>query len=96
MNRAGFSSPQGLHVVADVWKKFRLTEQTQWSEAHALNVMTLERLLSDSLATDVTSEEVATILESWTFPLYGRELELITVGIATLRDRQRGWVGEMG
>jgi AbiV family abortive infection protein len=91
MERAGFASPEGLQIVAELWRGFVLVDSVHWQTARKLNVRTLETLKEAGLADDMTEPDASVIVEQWSFPLHSLDLRPIQADIEELRERQRNW-----
>jgi hypothetical protein len=90
LHSAGFSTPQGLAIVAEVWDGFRPDRDTHWREVQALSDATLARLPAPQVA-PVDDADLARIARTWTFPLWHIELDRIEVDVDELRRRQQNW-----
>ena len=74
LSKAGVSSPEGLAVIADVWRSFMPVPETERGELKYLIELTLEKLAN--LGTDTEIELVSKfIVLHWTYPLWSLELE---------------------
>lgn len=91
MNQTGMTTPEGLAVVAELWRPFELTPETTKDELEGLNWRTLETLESRGLLATDDEDSNRYIRDDWSFPLWSLCLGLKKVDRAKLREIQRNW-----
>lgn len=88
--RAGATCPRGVRTIAATWRPFTPEASTRWLEVAALSHETIEAVqVAGASETSFTSEDASMIVERWTFPLYGIDLEPLAVDLKELKLRQR-------
>lgn len=82
---AGFAQSEALRRIAEIWQAVDLEPDLHWRSIAALNVRTIDTLDAVGLLRAAPTYAHATIVESWTFPLYRADMRLIDVKEADLR-----------
>jgi hypothetical protein len=75
MHQAGFSTPTGLSIVADVWQGFAPENDTDWREVASRSQVTLERMEAEGVLSRATKADLTTIVDTWTYPLHQAVLQ---------------------
>ena len=88
---AGASSPDGLAVLADVWRAMPMSLDLRWMEVREVNRKTLVELEKKGVLREYPQEIYDKIIDRWQFPMYDLDLTLVRVKKETLRERQRNW-----
>lgn len=75
LQRTGCMTRRGLDVIADVWERVTLDDETHWREASAANRRIVQRVLDGGLAAEiVTSKDVDRVIDRWGFPMASLDL----------------------
>lgn len=64
----GASTPQGLAIIADIWREFEPTSETSLEDLMHLKVSTLERLIEEDLCSTANLDRQ--LVEDWPYPLW--------------------------
>lgn len=88
LHEAGFSSAPALHIVAEVWRPFVVTDSTHIDELESKNRETLARVVKLGALNQVTPEQARLIITRWPFPLFDLRIEERRVTEAELRAIQ--------
>ncbi len=72
----GVTSPEGLALVAEIWREVKVGPELTYGELTALNLRTLDLLRERGLAKDAPDNVYAHIRDRWPFPLYPLDLSL--------------------
>jgi hypothetical protein len=95
LNRAGFSEPSSLSIVAKIWRPISINDNTKFTELRELIYCTLEELHRTGRVTTIDEAAYNRIAMRWPFPLYGIEMRQIPVNKSKLREFQARWYPEM-
>ena len=94
LSKVGAGSPDGLSIIADLWREFEPAPETNQEELRELISHTLERLTSFGEENENQSV-VEFIVSHWTFPLRGLEdMEPLTQAgnLETLRRERKSMI----
>lgn len=91
LNRAGATSPNGLRIIADIWRPFHVAPETKYVELSDTITNTLEQLQSTGLADGLYDRAARRLIDQWPFPLHSADLSMVDVDLDGLRERQRNW-----
>jgi len=70
MHQAGFSTPTGLSIVADVWRDFVPEDDTHWGEVANRSRETLKRMEAAGVPAQATEADQYRIVDTWSYPLH--------------------------
>lgn len=91
----GTSSTCALKEINEEWADLRLEPSTHWQEIRSKNIATLKRVEACRGSEEEIPRSVALgIIDTWSFPLHGVDLEIIKVNRAELeefRQNYRRW-----
>src|SRR5574340_742423 len=90
--RAGMSDPDGLAVLANVWRALPMSFDLHWMDVRDINRKTLVEMEKKGALRGQPQEIDDRIIDRWQFPMYDIDLSKIPVSKEALRDRQRNWV----
>ena len=76
LHAVGVATPEGLALVAEIWRKVKVTPKLAFDEVEALNLRTLQFLQERGLLRDAPQEFYTLIEDRWPFPLYTLNLSL--------------------
>jgi hypothetical protein len=92
LHRVGVTGRRGLAIVAEVWRDHPVDDTTTWGDIESLNTRVVEKVLGEDLADPTTGDDdVARVIERWTFPLAGIDLGGIEISVEDLRAEQERW-----
>ena len=92
LHQAGATTPDGLAVIAEVWRPVEVDAEMGRSELLELNCRTTEILKdSDVLASAPPKVDEDIIQNKWIFPLWSLDLRRCKVKKETLREDRRQW-----
>ncbi len=94
LHKAGFDTPEAVAVIATIWRPVELSDDLHWSEYERHNQATLAQLEQKGLLNSMSPEEVRTILDEWTYPMYSLDLKLEKVDLECLKQQQQDWVAD--
>lgn len=89
LRRAGTTSPEGLRLIADVWRPFCIEPATKYRELTQVISSTLEQLQRRGYADELEDRDSPRLVDQWSFPLYSADLSMIDIELDELRERQR-------
>ncbi len=92
LHQAGVASPEGLAVVADVWRAVKVTSEMTSGELQQLNRRTLETLKSLGCLAKAPDQVYGKVIQQWPFPLYPLDLTIKDVKKADLHEIQENWI----
>lgn len=96
LTRTGATTPDGLQVVADLWRGFTPHPKMQYSELKAQIRTFLKELVQRQIAAAIDPADWDHIEDRWSFPLYAEDLSLIKSSIEDLAaERERRFGAEM-
>jgi hypothetical protein len=87
MHNIGFSSPDALAVIAQVWRPMQWHDGSTYQELAQCIESTLDALDAKALLIR-TLPDIRLVLESWTFPLYDVDLSQVDVDMEQLKEVQ--------
>ncbi len=90
LSGTGLATPEGLAVVAEVWRCVKVSS-LNWEELRHLNRNTLEKLDEKGLLKRDKEEEVSKFIENWPFPLYPLDLAPKEVSREELEQARARW-----
>lgn len=85
----GLSSPEGLAIVAEVWRGFEPEDRTRWDQVGAKNMETLERLRATGACRSRASDSPRRFVNHWIPPMWSLEMTEDCVDIKELREIRR-------
>lgn len=91
LRKAGTTSPEGLRVLADVWRPLTVEPAMRYSELTSAISETLAVLRDRGCADELGDGDAAVLVDRWPFPLYSADLSLIDADLDALREQQRRW-----
>jgi AbiV family abortive infection protein len=91
LDASGCTTPEGLAVIAQVWRPINMTADYHWTNLRDLNYRTLKELEAQGLLREQAQEVYSAIVNDWPFPIYSAELGLAQVDQDELREIQRHW-----
>ncbi len=86
LHRVGVTTPEGLAIVADLWRGFEPQPQTTGQELRERNYDSLVRVSEARPNRDVDSEDARTVCHHWPFPLWPLDLYGLEPTSADLAD----------
>jgi AbiV family abortive infection protein len=92
LNASGCTTPEGLAMIARIWRPVNMTVDYHWTNLRDLNHRTLQELEVQGLLREQSQEVYSTIVNDWPFPIYSADLGLAEVDQDELRELQRRWV----
>jgi AbiV family abortive infection protein len=92
LHHTGFSRPEAIRIVAQIWRNAQAPETLTWEQVEDLNLQTLNRLQEANLVGHATQATQRTIVNEWRPPLYPLNLRKLDVNPAKLREVQDQWV----
>ncbi len=96
LHSVGLTDAAALRTIARVWRALEVTPELHWKSVQELSACTLETPDTQSLLGAAPDQTYATILQNWTFPLYGADMSLVEVKPADLRAaREAAFLHEM-
>ncbi len=90
MHAAGFASPRGLELIAEIWRPVRMRDDFPGHKLRDLNNETVGVIRAE-IAAQVPAEDYEQIIDLWPFPLHSLALRIISVDKENLRNKQRAW-----
>lgn len=95
LDKAGFTTPQGLRLLADIWRPISMTDQITQSELRDLIRATCEAADSQALPRTRNREVTDRLTQHWQFPMYSLDMKIVEVSVNELRDqRNANWLAE--
>lgn len=91
LHAAGFTDPKALSIVAGKWRPLAPDDATHWQVIATANLDTLKQLETAGILRTTGAQVIRTILNKWTFPLYGLDLSERDVPLDELRERRANW-----
>ena len=85
------TTPEGLSVLAEVWRPVDVYAEMSRVELRGLNLRTLEALNNRDLLAPAPPKICAVIRNNWIFPLWPLDLQIFKVGKEKLREVRRQW-----
>lgn len=76
MNKAGFSSPEGLRILSDIWRPLELENGYHSMQLGELSWSTVKRLESSGPVGELADPDVRALLDHWPFPMHSADLSL--------------------
>ena len=92
--QAGVTTPEGLSVVAEIWRPIDVRAEMHFSELEQLNWRTLEVMEERGVLQPESDHGYALIKRRWGFPLWPLDLRVLKVDKVKLREVQRDWSPE--
>ncbi len=89
LHRVGITTPEGLAVVADLWRGFEPEPQTTHQELSGRNYDSLVRVSEARRNREVDPEDARSICHHWPFPLWPLDLRQSGPARADLADLRR-------
>jgi len=89
--RLGATSPNGLEVMAEIWRPIKIVPELEIEELRKLNRSTLDALDAHGVLRKCADDAGQIIIQRWPFPLYPLDLNLQEIDKKDLRDRQQSW-----
>jgi AbiV family abortive infection protein len=86
---SGCTAPDALALIAQIWRPVQMAADFRWDDLHSLKYTTLKELAARGYLLKQPQEVYKTIMDWWTFPLYSRELKLVSVDRTKLRETQK-------
>lgn len=72
--RLGCGTPEGIRIVADIWRPIVVSESTSanldWPNYGQFNIRTFECLEKAGLTKDANDTDLNLVFEAWNYPLY--------------------------
>jgi len=95
LHEVGLCSPEGLTLVAEIWREIEITQDLNVQTLEDHNRQTLEALEQHGLLrAESTSQNLGHVVEGWLFPLYPLDLKIRKVSRSSLREIQQSWTPE--
>lgn len=95
LNKAGFASPQGLKLLADIWRPISMIDTITRSELKEYIRSTCEEADRQALPGARDQEITASLSQHWQFPMYSLDMKLIEVSVNELRNQRTDqWLSE--
>ena len=91
IHQAKATTPEGLSVVAEVWRPVDVSAEMRIDELRGLNRRTLEVLENRNLLSPAPNKVYEVIHDNWIFPLWPLDLQVLKVKKEELREVQRQW-----
>jgi len=91
LHLVGFSKPDSLSTVAELWRPVSITDDTRFQDLREL----ISRNLQQLPGADVSMTAKSHIEERWPFPLYDLEMRQIPVSKAKLKEIQERWYPDL-
>ena len=91
LHLVGFSKPDSLSIVAELWRPFSITDDTTFHDLRKLIHHNLLQLPGAEVSMTVKTR----IEETWPFPLYDLEMRQIPVSKTKLKEIQERWYPEL-
>ena len=85
------TTPEGLSVLAEVWRPVDVCAEMSRVELMGLNLWTLKALNNRDLLAPAPPEIYGVIRNNWIFPLWPLDLQILKVKKETLREVRRQW-----
>lgn len=96
-HRLGMTSRPGLDIIADVWAGQTIEDSTHWSTVAGLNQRVVTRLVDEGAwLSEATVEDARLVMDRWTFPLHGLDLNEVEVPVAELKAQREQWLAAQG
>jgi len=95
IHQVGLTSPEGLSVTAEIWRKFEITSELTIGKLEKHNKRTLETLEKRGFLKKTPDENLTNVMQRWLFPLYSLDLSVKKVKKSKLREIQEQWVPEL-
>jgi AbiV family abortive infection protein len=92
LERLGFSEPNTLSIVANIWRPVLISNNTKFAELRDLIHRTMRELHLPSSNEDLVCNRIT---EKWPFPLYDLEMCQINVKKSDLMEIQVRWYPEL-
>ena len=83
------TTPEGLSVIAEIWRPVTVRPQMQSREVQSLNRQTLDELASRNILGCASTEAQAHVIDLWPFPLWPLDLNKRDVNKEELRKTQQ-------
>ena len=94
LHQVGLTTPDGLSVMAEIWRQIEITPDLTSGELQEHNQRTLEALDNKSLLKEAPDETYSNVMQRWLFPLYLLDLRVKKIEKSELREIQEQWVPE--
>lgn len=88
LHETNATKPDGLAIVASVWRSANLRRDLRFTELEKLNYKTLETMEHEGLLSAVPRDACATVRRLWMFPLWPLDLSMHKVKKNDLRELQ--------
>ena len=85
------TTPEGLSVLAEVWRPVDVCAEMSCVELTGLNLRALEALYNRDLLAPAPPKIYAVIRNNWIFPIWPLDLQILKVEKETLREVRRQW-----
>lgn len=95
LSETGVTTFEGLEIVANVWRRFEVSDQTSWDEIESMNQKTLVLLEEKGLMHDCSEDTIRFLIQWWLFPLYTLDLSQINVSIDSLEAQRERFLWSM-
>lgn len=89
LHQAKATTPEGLSVIAKVWRPVDVRAEMSRVTLRRMNIRTLETLNNQDVLVPAPSEIYAVICNNWIFPLWPLDLRILEVEKKTLREERR-------
>ena len=95
LNKAGFATPQGLKLLADIWRPISIIDTITRSDLNVYIQRTYEEADSQALPGERDQITTTRLSQYWQFPMYSLDMRLIEVSLNELRSqRNNQWLSE--
>lgn len=91
MHHTGFGTPEGIGILAKVWRDFEPEPSMPIGPVWERIELTIGRMLQSGVASGSEDRHKHLIWDAWTFPLWSADLDKVDVDRDQLRERQERW-----
>ena len=94
LHETNATKPEGLAIVADVWRSIDIRPDMRFTELEELNHCTLKMMKERGVLGEASDDACTTVRRLWTFPLWPLDLRECKVKKEELLEIQRQWSPE--
>lgn len=91
LHDSGMTSPEGLEIVAKIWRPVKVHSGLPWDEIRKLNIATLEQLDLNGVLKSQSTDTLSAVAHEWQFPLYALDLSPDEVDQKALQKARDQW-----
>ncbi len=74
---SGFTKPESLEVISNIWKPIQMTDGFRWESLQEINLKTLNSLAERNLLEQQSDNVYQKIIKNWSFPMHSIELDIV-------------------